>query len=165
MCTCTKYFLLYLSTPPETVRESLELWAHGQPMTDEAKQADLEDFLNSGLGQTVKRLGEALKEKAEGEREQSIKPEPEKKTERPSNLVQLPLWPKPTRGTPNSFLRGALFAATQGKKAAIFKTRNLSQSKGFTWIQLDQSDLDVWEQAAMLAQHPPLGNGCHFHIG
>ncbi len=32
----------------------------------------------------------------------------------------------------------------------------------FTGMQLDQSDLDVWEQIAHLARLHPLGNVCHF---
>jgi hypothetical protein len=31
-------------------------------------------------------------------------------------------------------------------------------------MQLDQSDLDVWEQAAELARPHPLGNVCHFSL-
>jgi TrfA protein len=83
-------------------------------------------------------------------------------------VIQLPLWPEPTRGTPNSFLRGALFAAIQGKERQYLKRQVLASQKGstirFTGMQLDQSDLDVWEQAAALAQPHPLGNVCHFHI-
>jgi hypothetical protein len=33
----------------------------------------------------------------------------------PAEVIQLPLWPDPVRGAPNSFLRSALFAAIQGK--------------------------------------------------
>lgn len=33
----------------------------------------------------------------------------------PAKVVQLPLWPEAKRGVPNSILRGALFAAVQGK--------------------------------------------------
>jgi Replication initiator protein A len=32
----------------------------------------------------------------------------------------------------------------------------------YTGEQLDQSDLDVWEQAVHLARRHPLGNVCHF---
>ena len=36
--------------------------------------------------------------------------------EREANqVIQLPLWPEPKRGTPNSFIRSALFAAIQSK--------------------------------------------------
>jgi TrfA protein len=85
-----------------------------------------------------------------------------------AKIVHLPLWPEPTRGTPNSFLRGALFAAIQGKERYGLQRQVLASQKGstirFTGIQLDQSDLDVWEQAAQLARTHPLGNVCHFHI-
>ena len=32
-----------------------------------------------------------------------------------AQVIQLPLWPEPKRGTPNSFIRSALFAAIQSK--------------------------------------------------
>jgi len=85
-----------------------------------------------------------------------------------TEIVQLPLWAEATRGTPNSFLRGALFAAIQGKEREYLKRQLLASRDGikirFTGMQLDQSDLDVWEQAAELARFHPLGNVCHFHI-
>ena len=84
------------------------------------------------------------------------------------NVLQLPLWSEATRGTPNSFLRGALFAAIQGKEREYLKRQLLASRDGikirFTGMQLDQSDLDVWEQAAELARSHPLGNVCHFSI-
>jgi len=83
-----------------------------------------------------------------------------------SNVYQLPIWPEPTRGIPNPVLRGALFAAVQGKKRAVFQRELLACQKGlqirFTGIQLDQSDLDVWEQGLHLARHHPLGTRCEF---
>lgn len=84
----------------------------------------------------------------------------------PPLSVQLPLWPEPARGTPNSFLRSALFAAIQGKGRKQMKKELLGAQKGyavrFTGTQLDQSDLDVWEQAIHLARRHPLGNVCCF---
>jgi hypothetical protein len=63
-------------------------------------------------------------------------------------------------------LRGALFAAVQGKNRAVFQRELLACQKGlqirFTGIQLDQSDLDVWEQALHLARLHPLGTRCEF---
>jgi len=85
-----------------------------------------------------------------------------------AEIIQLPLWGEVTRGTPNSFLRGALFAAIQGKEREYIKGQMLASRDGikirFTGMQLDQSDLDVWEQAAELARSHPLGNVCHFTI-
>jgi hypothetical protein len=105
------------------------------------------------------RLGASLAAK------EATEPEPKAKA---GELVQLPLWAEATRGTPNSFLRGALFAAIQGKERQALKREMLATQKGitirFTGWQLDQSDLDVWEQAAELARSHPLGNVCHFHI-
>ena len=87
------------------------------------------------------------------------KPESEK-------VVQLPLWPEPARGVPNSALRGALFAAIQGKDRMAMERKLLAVQNGmeirFTGIQLNQSDLDVWEQALHLARMHPLGTRCHF---
>jgi hypothetical protein len=97
---------------------------------------------------------------------QATTTEPEPKP--PAQIVQLPIWPEQTRGTPNPFLRGALFAAIQGKERRALKRELLTCQKGqsirFTGWQLDQSDLDVWEQAAELARSHPLGNVCHFRI-
>lgn len=81
-------------------------------------------------------------------------------------VYQLPLWPEPKRGTPNSFLRSALFAAIQGKDRQYLESHTLASLDGiavrYTGKQLDQSDLDVWEQAAHLARLHPLGHTCHF---
>ena len=83
-----------------------------------------------------------------------------------AQVVQLPLWPEPARGVPNSALRGALFAAVQGKNRCYIKGKLLAVQSGiqirFTGMQLDQSDLDVWEQALHLARHHPLGTRCEF---
>lgn len=83
-----------------------------------------------------------------------------------AEIIQLPLWPEPVRGTPNSFLRSALFAAIQGKTRRYMKGEFLAAQKGvtvsFTGMQFDQSDLDVWQQAADIAKAHPLGNVCHF---
>jgi hypothetical protein len=83
-----------------------------------------------------------------------------------AKVIQLPLWPEPKRGVPNSTLRGALFAAIQGKDRRYMKRELLPAPDGieirFTGMQLDQSDLDVWEQALHLARQHPLGTRCHF---
>jgi len=83
-----------------------------------------------------------------------------------AKIVQLRIWPESVRSVPNSFLRSALFAAIQGKTRHYLKDQFLGAAQGvsvkFTGMQLDQSDLDVWEQAAHLARLHPLGNVCHF---
>ncbi len=69
---------------------------------------------------------------------------------------------------PNSALRGALFAAIQGKNRQAFKRKLLAAQQGmeirFTGWQLDQSDLDAWEYALHLARQHPLGTRCDFTV-
>jgi TrfA protein len=80
--------------------------------------------------------------------------------------IQLPLWPEPKRGTPNSFIRSALFAAIQSKDRVFLKEATLASQKGiavkFTGEQLNQEDLTVWETLAHLARQHPLGQTCEF---
>ncbi len=99
---------------------------------------------------------------------QGIKKRQKRQPQKPksADIVQLPLWPQPVRGVPNSALRGALFAAIQGKDRQYMKRELLAVQQGmeirFTGMQLDQSDLDVWEQALHLARMHPLGTLCEF---
>jgi TrfA protein len=83
-----------------------------------------------------------------------------------TEAVHLPDWPEPKRGTPNSFLRSALFAAIQGKDRVFIKERILFAQQGitvkFTGEQLNQEDLDVWEILVHLARENPLGHQCSF---
>ena len=128
----------------------------------EAEQPTLPADLRRSLASVGAHLAGRKAEKA-----QAIQSQPAQGKE--SAIVpQLPLWPEATRGTPNSFLRGALFAAIQGKERECLKGQLLASRDGiktrFTGMQLDQSDLDVWGQAAELARSHPLGNVCHFSI-
>lgn len=88
------------------------------------------------------------------------------RSQQSAEVVWLPSWSELTRGVPNSALRGALFAAIQGKHRQYKKRELLDVQQGieirFTGMQLNQSDLDVWEQALHLAQLHPLGSRCHF---
>ena len=83
-----------------------------------------------------------------------------------NQVIQLPLWPEPKRGTPNSFIRSALFAAIQSKDRVFLKEATLASQKGiavkFTGEQLNQEDLTVWETLAHLARQHPLGQTCEF---
>ena len=83
-----------------------------------------------------------------------------------TQAIQLPLWPEPKRGTPNSFIRSALFAAIQSKDRIFLKEATLASQKGiavkFTGEQLNQEDLTVWETLAHLARQHPLGHTCEF---
>ena len=84
----------------------------------------------------------------------------------PAKVIQLPLWPEPKRGAPNTVLRGALFAAVQGKGRIAMERAILAAQDGitirYTGWQLTQSDLDVWEQALHLARTQALGTRCRF---
>ena len=114
---------------------------------------------NSALKRSLDALGKTVREHP---REKPGKPD----IEPPAKVVQLPLWPETKRGVPNSVLRGALFAAIQGKGRVAMKEELLAAQQGmeirFTGWQLDQSDLDVWEQTLHLARQHPLGSRCDF---
>jgi len=94
------------------------------------------------------------------------KPGKPQKLASPAKVMQLPLWPEAKRGVPNSVLRGALFAAVQGKSRVAMERELLAAQQGisirFTGWQLTQSDLEVWEQALHLARQHPLGTRCGF---
>ena len=85
----------------------------------------------------------------------------------PAKVIQLPLWPETKRGAPNAVLRGALFAAIQGKtRQSGLSEQLIATQEGvtirYTGAQLDQADLDVWEQALHLVRTQALGTECHF---
>ena len=84
----------------------------------------------------------------------------------PAKVIQLPLWPEAKRGAPNAVLRGALFAAVQGKNRHYMEREIIAAQDGvtirYTGGQLGQADLDVWEQALHLARTQALGTKCYF---
>jgi hypothetical protein len=100
-----------------------------------------------------------IKEKAERMKAIAEEREAEK-------IVQLPLWQAEKRGTPNSFIRSALFAAIQSKDRAFMKEQVLASQAGitvkFTGEQLNQEDLTVWDALVHLARQHPLGQECEF---
>jgi TrfA protein len=83
-----------------------------------------------------------------------------------TQVVQLPLWREDRRGTPNDFLRSALFPAIQSKdrkhltKALLYSQKNLTIK--FTGIQLNQEDLDVYQAILHCSRKTPLGVEAHF---
>lgn len=115
--------------------------------------------MDADLRKSLARLGASLaKQQAE-----EAKPSPSKKAE----VVQFPFWPEDKRGTPNCFLRSALFPAIYGNA----KRKNLKNallavqgdvSIMYTGEQLSQSDLDVVMAALHLARQNPLGHICVF---
>ena len=83
----------------------------------------------------------------------------------PAEVIQLPLWPEAKRGAPNAVLRGALFAAVH-KDRPYLEGALLAAQDGitvrFTGKQLNQADLDVWEQVLHLARTSALDTECYF---
>lgn len=81
--------------------------------------------------------------------------------------ISLPTWSENKRGTPNSFLRSALFSAVQSKDRIDMKKVVLASQAGiivtYTGQQLNQEDLTVWECLVHLAKDQPLGNICEFN--
>lgn len=85
------------------------------------------------------------------------------------SLEQLPLWAEPLRGVPNAVLRSALFGAIKRGKRAFQQRVKKASVEGVTVIhtgpQLDQADLDVWEQCLHLARTSGLGARIQFTTG
>lgn len=83
-----------------------------------------------------------------------------------AEIIQLPLWSESKRGTPNSFLRSALFSAIQSKDREYLERVTLASQDGitikYTGQQLNQEDLTLWETLVHLAKKHPLGNLCTF---
>ncbi len=83
-----------------------------------------------------------------------------------NNVIQLPLWPEPDRGIPNSILRSALFGIVRRGRRRYVDKELIASWQGvtirYTGIKLDQSDLDVWLLAVHLARHHSLGSQIRF---
>lgn len=83
-----------------------------------------------------------------------------------TGVIYLPTWREDRRGSPNSFLRSALFAAIQSKDRAYFKKAELFSQQGititYTGEQLNQEDLTVWLALVDLMKKDPLGTECKF---
>lgn len=71
--------------------------------------------------------------------------------------IELPLLPEDARATANSLLRCSLFAATKRGARPYLKRKKLASleniSVTFTGAQLDQADLDVYQQCIYLLAH------------
>ena len=83
-----------------------------------------------------------------------------------TGVIYLPTWREDRRGSPNSFLRSALFAAIQGKDRADFKKAEIFSQQGitvtYTGQQLNQEDLTVWLALVDMMKKDPLGTECKF---
>jgi hypothetical protein len=87
----------------------------------------------------------------------------------PLYIEEIKKHPEAVRGAPNDILRSALFAAIQGKGRQHLENRLIASVESisikYTGEQLDQSDLDVWEQVIHLARQTQLGTVCEFKGG
>ena len=83
-----------------------------------------------------------------------------------NGVVYLPTWREDRRGSPNSLMRCALFAAIQSKdrkyleKAEVFSQQGVTVT--YTGKQLNQEDLTVWLALVDLMKKDPLGTECRF---
>lgn len=81
-------------------------------------------------------------------------------------LIPFPIWPDSKRGTPNSILRGCLFAAIREKDCRYFKREVILDEKNLKIImtgrQLNQSDLGVWENILHIARIQNFGHIVYF---
>lgn len=106
---------------------------------------------------------QGMKERLEANKELSRKREEEYYA---SAFIQLPLWQSDKRGTPNSFLRSALFAAIQSKDRIYLDRHVLFSQKGnkiiYTGQQLNQEDLTIWLALIEIMKEQPLGTECTF---
>ncbi len=83
-----------------------------------------------------------------------------------TRVVKLPFWAEVKRGTPNSFIRSALFSAIQSKDRTFVKDEIVFSQQGikitFTGEQLNQEDLALWETLVHIYKEQPLGNTIEF---
>jgi hypothetical protein len=126
--------------------------------------------LNPELAQVLYSLGTKIAAGAKAQGPQPPEPKP------PAKVYQLPFWPDPVRGAPNTLLRSAFFAAIHRKRRELGERVNPDEPKRgiliasqegiritYTGDQLNQYDADVFFEALDLARrHPPLGTECCF---
>ncbi len=83
-----------------------------------------------------------------------------------TRIIKLPFWSELKRGTPNSFLRSALFSAIQSKDRVFMDGETVFSQQGinikFTGKQLNQEDLTLWETLVHISKEQPLGDMIEF---
>jgi hypothetical protein len=121
--------------------------------------------LTRDLAEVMESLHRTVKAREEKE---AATPEPLQDAPKPpAKIVHLPFWNDEQRGTPNCFLRSALFAAIYGNSSRRYLKNAVLAVQGditirYTGEQLSQSDLDLVMAALHLARQHPLGHICHF---
>src|SRR5919106_5725664 len=119
------------------------------------------------LDRNLAKVVESLHRTLEARKEAATPDTPQNATKPPAKVVRLPFWNDEQRGTPNCFLRSALFAAIYGNSSRRYLKNALLAVQGditirYTGEQLSQSDLDLVMAALHLARQHPLGAICHF---
>ena len=126
-------------------------------MATDTEVAHEGDDVDRSLARTLERLGARIKARA-AERANLDPPL--------AKIIFLPSWPEAMRGVPNVALRSALFGAIKRGRRAFQERVVKASVDGYSIIhtgpQLDQADLDVWEQCLHLARTGGLGNELYF---
>lgn len=88
------------------------------------------------------------------------------KSSKANDVVQLPIWPEPTRGVPNGVLRSALFGAVRKGARRYMEGEYVACVDGveirYTGQRLDQGDLDVWESVLHVMRLQSMDEQCRF---
>ncbi len=134
--------------------------AKKKPETEDL-QPDFEN-MPPDLAETARRLWQTMqKQEVECSQEQPMPP-----TLKTAEIIQLPLWPEATTGTPDFFLRSALFAASDKGQGYYPKKTPVNTVAGYEiryqGNQLTQAHLVVWEMLIQLARKHTLGDECIF---
>ena len=88
------------------------------------------------------------------------------KSSKAKAVIQLPIWPEPTRGVPNGVLRSALFGAVRKGPRRYMEGEYVASVDGveirYTGQRLDQGDLDVWESVLHVMRLQNMDEECRF---
>jgi TrfA protein len=129
----------------------------GHDMSEEPLSRDMAEVLES-MRRTLE---------AKAKKEAATPETPQNQPKALAKVVHFPFWNDEQRGTPNCFLRSALFAAIYGNSSRRYLKNAVLAVQGditihYTGEQLSQSDLDLVMAALHLARQHPLGHICHF---
>jgi TrfA protein len=120
-------------------------------------------MMEKAVSGSVKSSLEALHKRTLEIQERARKEE-EKRLE--TGVIYLPTWREDRHGSPNSFLRSALFAAIQSKDRVFLNKAEIFSQQGITITysgeQLNQEDMTVWLALVDLMKKDSLGTECRF---
>jgi hypothetical protein len=145
----------------------------GDNMSDETdREKETSASLAASLATLDRRKALRAAKISAGEFKEETEATPSAQTQRP---LQLPMWPDPVRGAPNTLLRSAFFTAThkERKELGTRKERNkpkegvlIAAQEGiritYAGDELNQYDASVFFEAAHRARLHPLATECIF---